>query len=229
MMQIDPRSGKVKKLAFPHLPPDSRVFWPHAIGGDRFFYLEMNGKAQIVLRGGSLTSDEKWDFGPFTSRVLTVGDRILYVRDGALTSRELDRKTMELRGEPKTIIPAIYFYAPLGIGGFAVSDKTLVHLAPDVDAPATWYDRHGRELGTIGPPAVTGGAFLSRAASASPSPSTTRAPRPGTSGSVTSPAARRSSSRQRRGPKGFRTGRRTAARSASSRSARARRISSGCR
>jgi hypothetical protein len=84
---------------------------------------------------------------------------IVFARDGALFGQRFDERRLQLIGIPIRLAEGIGSY--LDGAFFSVSSKILVHRAPEPEFQLTWFDRSGRELGRLGPPARLSGLALS--------------------------------------------------------------------
>jgi len=82
---------------------------------------------------------------------------LLMAMEGKLTAQQFDASALKLQGDPVTIADDIE-------GSFSVTDTGLLmfrKIAPDPNKQLQWYDRQGRQLGTVGTPANYGGIDLS--------------------------------------------------------------------
>ena len=155
---VDPSRGAVADI-WPHFLPDGR----------RFLYLDWvshpmsPGHAPRELRVASLDSKE--------SRVVTRLDSraeyaspgyLLYVRDATLFAQPFDEARARLTGEPLLVAEGVhYFYGPAH-AAFSVSQTgVLVYQAAARPSRLVWLDRAGREIGTLGEPAVLNGFRIS--------------------------------------------------------------------
>jgi Tol biopolymer transport system component len=81
---------------------------------------------------------------------------ILYLRGSVLMARPLDPKTGELRGDAVPVVE--------GVDAFSVSDNGVLVYRPGsgaADAHLVWFDRAGKNLGTVGSAAEYSGPALS--------------------------------------------------------------------
>ena len=82
---------------------------------------------------------------------------LLMAMEGKLTAQQFDASALKIQGDPVTIADDIE-------GSFSVTDTGLLmfrKIAPDPNKQLQWYDRQGRQLGTVGTPANYGGIDLS--------------------------------------------------------------------
>ena len=140
--------------------------WPHFLpDGRRFLYLESRptapGHGPRELRLGSLESRE--------SRAVTRLDSmaeyaspgyLLYVRDGILFAQPFDAAKAQLYGDPLVVAENVHYFFGPALASFSVSQTGV--LAFQTAKPASrlvWLDRAGKEIGTLGQPAVLGRGF----------------------------------------------------------------------
>jgi Tol biopolymer transport system component len=147
--------------------PEVGIAWPSFLpDGRRFVYLEgAFGLAPArTLALGSLDSPEARHLGPGDSQPVPIdGNRVLYVREGALVARRLDPDRAELLGEPEPVADLVWFLRPTGSAEFTASGngRALAFRAPPTASRLVWLDRSGREVGTVGPPALVDNPRLS--------------------------------------------------------------------
>jgi Tol biopolymer transport system component len=129
---------------FPTFLPDQRHFLFYATGGP-----EVHG---IYL--GSLDGREsKRLMAAETYGVFLPPDRVLFINEGALVSRQLDLGSAELVGDPVTIATDVGYDRGTGYGGFSVSTTgTIVYRTGLPRRQFAWYDRTGTRVGLVGGP-----------------------------------------------------------------------------
>jgi Tol biopolymer transport system component/tRNA A-37 threonylcarbamoyl transferase component Bud32 len=142
--------------------------WPHFLpDGRRFLYLASHptapGHGPRELRVGSLESP--------VSRAVTRLDSmaeyaspgyLLYVRDGTVFAQPFDEANARLTGEPLLVAENVHYFFGPGHASFSVSQTGV--LAFQSAAPLSrlvWLDRAGKEIGTLGTPAVLTGFRIS--------------------------------------------------------------------
>ncbi len=151
---VDPTGNVIADL-WPHFLPDGR----------RFLYLESHptapGHGPRELRIGSLDSKE--------SRAVTRLDSmaeyaspgyLLYVRDGTLFAQPFDAAKAQLYGDPLVVAENVHYFFGPARASFSVSQTGV--LAFQTAKPLSrlvWLDRAGKEIGTLGQPAVLGKGF----------------------------------------------------------------------
>jgi len=134
--------------------PD-KVIYPHFVDHDHFLYCTFVKGADLQLHLRSLASGEDRDLGPIDSRAEVVGDTLLFVRSGSLCGQRIGKDLKRL-GEPVVLAPDVEFFGTLGGAEFSASERTIAFYPSFPQGTLTRFDREGRLLGTVGPPALTG-------------------------------------------------------------------------
>lgn len=79
---------------------------------------------------------------------------LLYVRQGSLLAQPFEAERSQLAGEPLPIAQNVIYFGPSAQASFSVSDTgVLVAQSGWPISELHWYDRAGREVGTLGQPA----------------------------------------------------------------------------
>ncbi len=79
---------------------------------------------------------------------------LLYVRQGSLLAQPFEADRSQLAGEPLPIAQNVIYFSPSAQASFSVSDTgVLVYQSGWPVSQLHWYDRAGRQVGTLGPPA----------------------------------------------------------------------------
>jgi serine/threonine protein kinase len=123
--------------------------WPQFLpDGHRFLYL-IPGKGIYV---GSLDSKESWRFFDAGSGVEHVPPGyLLFIRDEMLMAQAFDANQVRLRGEPFPI--AEQAVSGIARGHFSTSENgVLAYRSTRAVTELVWFDRAGKELGSLGPP-----------------------------------------------------------------------------
>ena len=133
--------------------------WPLFLpGGKQFFYLSRTRKAEKSEVGrlmlASLENPEgRLLIDDSTNAVYVQPGYVIYGRSGNLFAQRFDLAKLQLVGAPVAVIEEkLSFWEPKNLIPFTASDDgTLVYLA-DTSRKTTlqWFDRNGRQLGTIG-------------------------------------------------------------------------------
>ena len=144
--------------AFPWFLPDGRHF---------LFYGSATSDDVAGVYVGSLDAAEsKRLVGADTSAVYdTRSGHLLFVRQGTLLAQPFNLKTLALTGDSFPIAERVESNVVQGISAFSVSNTGV--LAYGVGAGSAgglqmaWFDRHGKQLEAVGPPANYRGLDLS--------------------------------------------------------------------
>jgi eukaryotic-like serine/threonine-protein kinase len=130
----------------------SPIFLPD---GKHFLYFILGSAEVTGTYSGSL--DDPPTAQP-RERILTgvradyVNGKLLFVRDGALMAQTFDAERRRLTGEPVRLVEHVQtiFESPV----FSASAAVLAYRS-GAESPGslfTWFDRHGKEIGTVGQP-----------------------------------------------------------------------------
>jgi len=128
---------------FPQFLPDGHHFLFNARGPER-----VPGIYLSSLDGGVPKRLAAAD----TAALYLKGDRIMFVRQGALMAQRLDILRGELTGEPTTLADPVGYDDILNVGGFSVSfDGCVAFRARGTERQQlTWFDRTGNKVGVVG-------------------------------------------------------------------------------
>ncbi|PYQ35130.1 MAG: hypothetical protein DMF57_03910, partial [Acidobacteria bacterium] len=135
--------------------------WPAFLpDGRHFLYLQFSA---AMARGGSqaiyLASLDQ----PHGTLLMRANSQVIYVDPGyLLTIREsnlmaipFDAQRLRVSGDPFPVADQVQLYRNTAIGIFSASNTGLLAYEEGGSPPTshlTWYDRHGKTLGAIGPP-----------------------------------------------------------------------------
>jgi len=138
---------------FPYFLPD----------GNHFLYLAVTARREDTgVYVGALDSPEKKRLVDSQVNVAYAPPGyLLFVRDQTLMAQHFDPAKLEMSGDPKPIVEQIAVRSR-GVGAFAVSDNgVLAYLVGGRKSQLSWFDRTGKILGALGPPAYYGNLSLS--------------------------------------------------------------------
>jgi serine/threonine protein kinase/Tol biopolymer transport system component len=144
--------------------------WPVFLpDGRHFLYLACNFSGRLdknTIFVGSLDSDEKRPVvTASTNAVYADPGYILYWRDNALVAQRFDLHTYSLTGEPRIVSDAVQYFPQTNLAVFAAAGKTLVAqtgAGKGVNrSQLIWFDRHGKQVGSVGPPDLVANPKLS--------------------------------------------------------------------
>ncbi|HEY6050449.1 MAG TPA: protein kinase, partial [Thermoanaerobaculia bacterium] len=126
--------------------------WPSFLpDGHHFLYSAwFGGRGSIRL--GSLEQGDLGELLPIASRALFASEGyLLYVSEGALLARPFDPKGLRFSGNPLTVAGRVPYFAITGGADFAVSQTgALAFVEGEPQGRMAWFDRGGREVGTVG-------------------------------------------------------------------------------
>jgi eukaryotic-like serine/threonine-protein kinase len=151
-----PAAGGAPQPAIPLGAGQNSHRWPQFLpDGKRFVFLSTQGQPGTggvfiaSLDGGAPTRVLDDD----APAVFVAPDRLLLVRQGALTAVALDLDGLALTGEPVVVARPVGFDTQLGRGAFTVSESGVLAYRSAIAArrQLVWVDRDGRYGGTVGP------------------------------------------------------------------------------
>ncbi|MEO7792019.1 MAG: winged helix-turn-helix domain-containing protein [Vicinamibacterales bacterium] len=144
--------------------------WPHFLpDGRHFFYTAVTGpccpaSTPSVIRIASLDRPGA-DVALFQaeSAVSYASGHLIFADDETLMARPFDLEARQLRGEAFPLAERVSTEQSRYIGASVSATGTLVYgqAGPDLARQLTWFDRSGRELGTLSEPALYSGLALS--------------------------------------------------------------------
>ena len=144
--------------------------WPVFLpDGRHFLYLACNFSGRLdknMIVVGSLDSDEKRPIANASTNAFYADPGFLvYWRDNGLVAQRFDLRTYALAGEPRIVSDAVQYFPQTNLAVFSVVGKTLVAQTSARKGASksqlTWFDRHGKPLGTVGPPELVANPKLS--------------------------------------------------------------------
>ena len=132
----------------PHSDRVLNLFVDPAAGGYRARVSEyLSGKSTFLMQ-----TDSKVQYAP-PSHPGEPG-MLLYVRQGTLLAQPFDAERSQLAGEPLPIAQNVIYFGPSAQASFSVSETgVLVYQGGWPISELHWYDRAGRQVGTLGQPA----------------------------------------------------------------------------
>jgi dipeptidyl aminopeptidase/acylaminoacyl peptidase len=82
---------------------------------------------------------------------------LLFMQQGALFAKRFDAENGQLAGDPVPIADSVAFDSSFRIGGFSVSETgILAYRGTGSRQQLVWFDRSGKEVGTLGTPDENG-------------------------------------------------------------------------
>jgi len=134
--------------------------WPHFLpDGRHFLFTAAIGACcppikPAVIRVGTLDSMEAATLFEAESSVEYASGHLLFWREGTLMAERFDPDVRQVRGEPFPVAEQVRREASR-YASFSVSESGILayaHGAPETNTRLTWFDREGRQLGTVGEP-----------------------------------------------------------------------------
>ncbi|HET9793266.1 MAG TPA: protein kinase [Thermoanaerobaculia bacterium] len=132
---------------------EARIGWPWFLpDGRRFLYLlrYADGHGSLML---AEPGKKPRPVMPMLSAVQYVDPGyLIFVKDGALLGQRFDSESGRVTGEPFSIAEQVRYFLTTGGAAFAVSRTgTLAYQSQGDVSQLAWFDRTGRELGSVGP------------------------------------------------------------------------------
>jgi len=133
--------------------------WPSFLpDGRRFLYWTRSLKASnIGIRVGSLDSKNVTSLLPADGMAAYARQgHLLFVRQGALLAQSFDPRSLNLSGEPLRVAEPLGFGSPPGYATFSVADSGVLAyvLGVSPNRELVWFDRGGKQLGSVGEPGI---------------------------------------------------------------------------
>lgn len=134
----DSPSGKLASARFPSFLPDGRHF------------LFFNAPGTVLV--GSLDAEDASFLLNADSTPSYASGYLLFQRQGTLLAQSFDPKRLELTGDATPIAEGLAF-GSTGLGRFSASASghLAFRTAADAETVLRWFDRQGKEMGTVGP------------------------------------------------------------------------------
>jgi serine/threonine protein kinase/Tol biopolymer transport system component len=148
-------SGGVRLHRFPQFLPDGRHF---------LYFADADQPGARGVYVGSLdTKDTKHVLPTLWQAQYAAPGFLLFMRDHTLLAQPFDAGRQELSGEPSVIADGIASTFTNGAASFSVSEGGVLAYASGGAPPSrlSWFDRAGRDLGTIEAPSQSVGPELS--------------------------------------------------------------------
>ena len=135
--------------------------WPQFLpDGQHFLFLDTDNQGSPGLYVGSLESKQTTRLMAATlAGAYAPPGWLLFVRDDNLMAQPFDAERLELTGEPALVAEGLWWVASGNHASFSASETGVLAYvnAALLDTQLVWFDRGGRPLGAIGPPARISG------------------------------------------------------------------------
>lgn len=144
--------------------------WPYYLPDGRHFlyFIRVRGGASFSEKNyvmlGSLDGTTNQRLVQASSNVIYASGHILFVREGTLMAQPFDVARLQLGGGAFPIAERVQFDAAYTSGVFSASQNGVLAFqsgSASAGAQLVWLDRDGKELGTLGEPALYSGLRLS--------------------------------------------------------------------
>jgi Tol biopolymer transport system component/DNA-binding winged helix-turn-helix (wHTH) protein len=100
-----------------------------------------------------LEADSRVLFIPYAPNA--ADGHLLFIRSGTLLAQRFDASTLRLTADPQAIAEKVFSFHPTGAAAFSASHSgLLVYRAAAAPTRLRWVDSTGREMATLGTPAV---------------------------------------------------------------------------
>ncbi len=133
---------------------EGRLAWPGFLpDGERFLYaLRRSDYSWHLMLAGPGTAPR--ELAAIASAAQMVGPQHLaFVRDGTLLVQRFDWQAGRLAGETTAVADPVRYFLSTGSAAFSASMAGTLVFQPAEDVnQLAWFDRGGRQLGTVGPP-----------------------------------------------------------------------------
>ncbi len=116
-----------------------------------------------AIRVGSLDGSLDKAVVPTLSNAAYASGYLLYVREGSLLAQHFDASRLQTLGEPVPAVPKVQTTNWAGYSNFSASETGILVTSPVFAPPSRllWFDRAGRETGSVGEPTPFGSHRLS--------------------------------------------------------------------
>lgn len=134
-------------------------YWLHFLpDGQHFLFHGRKGETPetMGIYVASLNSSETKLLLPAArSRMEYASGHLLYAREGSLLAQPFDEQSLQLSGEPFTLVERLLYFDKTGWAEFSVSGNgVLAYMTEFPTTRVVWFDRGGREMGQVGPPGM---------------------------------------------------------------------------
>ncbi len=141
VLKPDAAAGEAR-VVWPWFLPDGRsfVFFSRFKDGGRVMLAEPGKPPRLVLAAAS------------TVQYVDPG-YLVFVKEGSLLAQRFDARSGTLSGVPFSVAERVRYFMSTATGSFATSrGGSLAYQVQDDVHRLVWFDRSGRELGTVGAP-----------------------------------------------------------------------------
>jgi Tol biopolymer transport system component len=160
LFQISSAGGEPSPVTSPDLSRQEISHrWPQFLPDGRhfIFFVRGQGNETSAISTGSLDSREtKPLLSADTNALYAAPGHLLFIRAGTLLAQPFDTGRRQIQGGPVPLAEQVAYSAGKGHGVFSVSQNgVLVYAnAVSLNSQLTWFNRDGKQIGSIGEPAV---------------------------------------------------------------------------
>jgi serine/threonine protein kinase/Tol biopolymer transport system component len=139
---------------------ESGHYWPHFLpDGHHFIYLArsfLNRENNGIYLGSLEAPEAKLLFSSDAGAMYASPGYLLFLRDRTLMAQPFDAQRLQLSGEPTVVAEQVGYNPANGRAFFCVSDNGVLVYRGELyrNRRLTWFDRSGKQLGTLGEPDV---------------------------------------------------------------------------
>jgi Tol biopolymer transport system component/predicted Ser/Thr protein kinase len=140
------------RVVWPWFLPDGEafLFYARVADGGRVMLAEPGRPPRVVLSAASMVQYSDPGF-------------LVFVKEGSLLAQRFHARTGKLSGVPFPIAEHARYFMSTGAGAFSTSRGGTLAFQPQDDVHRlVWFDRSGREAGTIGAPAKVNSVRISQ-------------------------------------------------------------------
>lgn len=157
LYRVSAAGGTPEPITTPTADRENSHRWPHFLPDGRHFLFTARSdvKQNNLIYVASLDSQEIKPLRAAQSNaVYAPPGYLLFAQEGTLMAQRFDLASLSLSGQPVAVAAPIHQFAPSSNGFFFASlDGTVLSYLPPARGAArlTWFDRSGKNLGTVGP------------------------------------------------------------------------------
>jgi Tol biopolymer transport system component len=150
LYMVSAAGGRLTQVTDPPKPTSYGHRWPFFLPDGEHFLFSIFGDG---LYAGSLKSKDHQLLVSGASNGAYADGYVFYVKEGTLFGQRFDPKRFQVSEQPITISSGMGNFNGRSYGVFSISQNgVLAYRTGEIRAQLTWFDRSGKQLGTVGPP-----------------------------------------------------------------------------